>query len=135
MPCERISGYTVHQTDASINGMTYQAAGGKDIPNLGATQPVLSLPNGDLNSMTFQVAPVNKILAAVSRITSHKCRVIFDEPHIGSFIENKRTGGQIPLNQTNGIFILKAWLKPNLNPNQIKAIQNGQAMPFQRPGR
>ena len=74
--------------------------------------PVLALPNGDLNSMTFQFAPVNKILAAVSRITSHKCKVGFDEPHIGSHIENKTTGKITSLRQNNGVYYLDVWYKP-----------------------
>ena len=137
-PPEAFPGYSIIQTDASLNGMTYQAAGGKEIPNLGATQPVLYMPNGDLNSMTFQVAPVNKILAAVSRITSHQCRVIFDEPHIGSVIENKRTGRIIPLRQINGIYILDVWVRPTAtatNGTSQSQQQLTRQAPFGRQGR
>ena len=137
-PATAFPGYAVMQTDASVSGMTYKAAGGMDIPNLGVTQPVLSMPNGDLNCMTFQVAPVSTILAAVSRITSHRCKVVFDEPHIGSHIENKTTGRHIPLYQTNGVYLLKAWLKPTA-PVPKNAVINsshiGSLAPFQWPGR
>ena len=137
-PATAFPGYAVMQTDASMNGMNYKAAGGMDIPNLGATQPVLSMPNGDLNCMTFQVAPVNTIPAAVSRITSHKCKVVFDEPHIGSHIENKTTGRHIPLHQVNGVYLLRAWLRPNTQVPKnvvINAMSIGSSAPFHRPGR
>ena len=62
--------------------------------------------------MNFQVAEVRKALGVDSRIVGHGHRIIFDEPQIGSFIENKKTGKKIPLRQQNGVYYLDVWMKP-----------------------
>ena len=73
----------IHQTDASIAGLCYTAAGGQRIPNEGASGPILHTASGGKYLMTFQIAAVTKILGAVNRIVSAGNRVVFDDPTMG----------------------------------------------------
>ena len=72
------------------------------------------------------MAGVSKALGAVSRIVGAGHRVIFDDPSVGSYIENKTTGKQTMLRQTNGVYYLDVWMKPG---NEWKA----QGFPRQEP--
>ena len=69
--------------------------------------------DGSKYAMAFQVAGVSKALGAVSRIVGAGKRVVFDDPSaVGSFIENKTTGKNIPLRQHNGVYYMDVWIKP-----------------------
>ena len=72
--------------------------------------------------MTFQIAEVNKILASVSRIVEGGNRVVFDNPQIGSYIENKTNGNRTYLRQANGVYYMDVWVSP-------ETVEG-----FQRPG-
>ena len=102
----------VLETNASRAGVQYTAAGGHKIANLGMQRPYIHLLDGSKYTMAFQVAGVSKALGAVSRIVGAGNRVIFDEPSIGSFIENKTTGKKTPLRQHNGVDYMDVWVRP-----------------------
>ena len=63
---------------------------------------------GHEHYLTAQVADVNKALLSVSTLVGQKCRVVFDEDE--SYIENKNTGDWFPLEQKNGMYVLKLWI-------------------------
>ena len=56
----------------------------------------------------YQVSDVNKAFLSVSELVSKGCRVVFDED--SSFIENKYSGYWVPLEQRNGMYVLRMWV-------------------------
>eukprot|EP00973_Karenia_brevis_P070145 9750664-Karenia_brevis.AAC.1 len=59
--------------------------------------------------MTFQVAPVQKALGSVSQMVRNRNRVVFDMDEYGkdiSHILHKDTGGCIPLQYENGVYVM-----------------------------
>ena len=60
--------------------------------------------------MTFQAAPVSKLLDSVKRICAAGHRVVFDED--GSYIENKAAGEVNMLREDNGNYMLDMWVVP-----------------------
>ena len=65
--------------------------------------------------MNFQVCPVTKALGSVSKIVKRGHRVVSDSSYdgSGSYIQNKKTGRKMYLRETNGIYVLDVWVKPN----------------------
>ena len=51
------------------------------------------------------------MLLSVNDMLSKGNRVIFDSQ--GSYVENVTTGDWTPIEQKNGIFIMKSWVKRN----------------------
>ena len=99
---------------ASESGLTYQSATGEPIPNLGEKKLNLVTNGGDKRTMTMQVAKgIAKPLGSVSRICAAGHRVVFDDD--GSYIQHKETGNLTPLRQSNGVYVLDAWIAP---PNE-----------------
>ena len=58
--------------------------------------------------MTAHVTDVNKALLSVSKLVSKGCRVVFDGDNC--FIENKSSGDWVPLEQRNGLYVLRMWV-------------------------
>ena len=56
----------------------------------------------------YQVSDVNKAFLSVSELVSKGCRVVFDED--SSFIANKSSGDWVPLEQRNGMYVLRMWV-------------------------
>ena len=54
--------------------------------------------------MAFQLAKVNKALGSVPQIIKTGHRVVFDEG--GSYIQQKKSGDRMWLDETDGVFIL-----------------------------
>ena len=78
--------------------------------------------------MTFQVAPVAKLLGSVLRICEAGHMVVFDSE--GSYIVNKQTGEFNWLRNENGNFILNVWVPP---PAAVDPYAMGKSeAPFQR---
>ena len=67
--------------------------------------------------MTFQAAPVAKLLGLVERICRADNLVVFDSD--GSFIYDKSTGETNWLRKENGNFMLDVWIPPTsqVDPN------------------
>ena len=89
--------------------MSYQAANGAKIRNLGAQFVKGKTEAGEEASMRFQVAEVTKALGAVGKICEAGNRVIFDEE--GSFIEDKKTGRKTTIRKERGCYFLDLYVK------------------------
>ena len=64
---------------------------------------------GTERNMTAQVCDVNKALLSVKRVVKAGNRVVFDED--GSYIEDKQTGEKMWMEENNGMYILKLWVR------------------------
>ena len=60
---------------------------------------------GQRRNITAQVCEVNKALLSVSRVTKAGNRVVFDDE--ASYIEDKRTGERIWLQEVGGMYTLR----------------------------
>ena len=60
-------------------------------------------------NMTAQVCDVNKALLSVKKVVKAGNRVVFDED--GSYIEDKQTGEKMWMEENNGMYILKLWVR------------------------
>eukprot|EP00973_Karenia_brevis_P010272 1392092-Karenia_brevis.AAC.1 len=70
--------------------------------------------------MTFQVAPVQKALGSVSQMVRNRNRVVFDMDEYGkdiSHILHKDTGGWIPLQYENGVYVMDMLVGPPIQEN------------------
>ena len=94
---------------ASRRGVEYEVANGIRIANLGEKKFTGVSREGVGRRLTAQVCDVNKGLLSVSRIASSGHRVVFDSN--GSYIEDKRTGETMALQERNGMYMLKLWTK------------------------
>ena len=64
---------------------------------------------GHERAITAQVCDVNRALLSVKKVLAAGNRVIFDED--GSFIEDKTTGERMWMRESNGMFMLRMWVK------------------------
>ena len=94
---------------ASRRGVEYEVANGVRIPNLGEKKFVGVNEEGHERAITAQVCDVNKALLSVKKVLAAGNRVIFDED--GSFIEDKTTGERMWMRESNGMFMLRMWVK------------------------
>ena len=66
--------------------------------------------------MTFQVAPgIQKALGSVSQMVRNRSRVVFDMDEYGkdiSYILNKDTGGHIPMQYENAVYVMDVLVGP-----------------------
>ena len=76
MPVETAARYNVRPSKASQEGVTYRAAGGARIPDLGSRTCEAKTPTG-LSTLTCSVAEVNKVLLSVAKIVDRGNRVQF----------------------------------------------------------
>ena len=129
MPEGLCSQYETMDTKASLSGMCYLGADGSEIPNLGDRTICALMEDGSAARMRFQVCPVTKALASVSRMTQAGNKVVFDseDSSEGSYIENKYTGMRTYLRQENGVYMLDAWAMP-------AGRGKGRGQGFQRQG-
>ena len=93
---------------ASRRGVVYEVANGETIPNLGEKHFVAESEEGAKRTITAQVADVSKGLLSVKKIVSAGNRVVFDTE---SYIEDKASGERMWLSETQGMYMLKMWVK------------------------
>ena len=68
---------------------------------------------GNEHTWTFQIAEVNKVLAAVSALVDSKHRVTFDQDKAGediSTIVNKVTGVVTKMRRERNVWVVDAWI-------------------------
>ena len=95
------------QTKPSVwsqTGVTYVAANGHRMPNLGEKKVHFKTKDDQNSSITFQVTKMKKPLAAVSKITEKGNLVCFGPNE--AYIENVATGNRINFEFLNGIYSL-----------------------------
>lgn len=102
--------------DASRQGVVYEVANGVQIPNLGEKKFVGTSEEGISRGLKAQIADVNKGLLSVAKVVKSGNRVVFEEG--GSFIEDKETGERMWLEEKNGMYMLKMWVRNPGFPRQ-----------------
>ena len=101
-------------SEASRASIHYVAANGARIPNEGEVDFPFQTKEGKRHSWVFQVAEVNKVLAAVSALVDAGHRVVFDkDEETGtdlSFITNKKTGDSIRMIRDRNVWTIDVYL-------------------------
>ena len=109
-PEELFTDYPLEESPGSKANVWYVGAGGQRIRNKGQRTILMLTREKRLRWLTVQVAKVKKTLGSVSKNISCGQRVVYDDPE--SFIEDKRTGEKVALNQERGVFKFDAWVVP-----------------------
>ena len=86
----------------------YEVTDGSQIEHLGENTFTTFSDSGSEHYMTARVPEVNKALLSVSKIVGKGCKVVFDKEE--SYIENKSSGEWVPLEERNGMYVLKMWI-------------------------
>ena len=94
---------------ASKRGVQYETANGERIANLGEQSFAAHTAEGSARRVTAQVCEVNKALLSVRRMMESGHTVVFSSN--GSFIQDDATQEIMHLEDKNGLFTLKAWVK------------------------
>ena len=106
---EMITSVGTVEGDAMRKGVRYEVADGTLIPNLGEKQFVAVSDGGVIRQMKAQVCDVNKALLSVHRVVQAGNRVVFSSQ--GSFIQDEGIGEKMPLEEKEGMYMLKLWVK------------------------
>ena len=105
----------VRPSAASKLGVHYVAADDARIPNEGEADFAFKTQDGQPISWVFQIAEVNKILAAVSALVDSGHRVIFDRDEItkmdASFILHKSSGKSIKMRRDRNVWVIDAYVE------------------------
>ena len=105
----------IRSSAASRAGVHYVAASDHRIANEGEVDYAFQTKQGGKHSWTFQVANVNKVLAAVSALVDNNHRVVFDQDmETGtdlSFITNKATNESIRMRRENNVWVIDAYVE------------------------
>ena len=104
----------VTDSAASLRGVVYEVANGARIHNKGEKKCLMQSTNGTERLLSFQVCDVHKPLLAVSRLCEAGYAVVFHPAW--SYIEDIETGEKMTLEQNEGLYQLKAWIKAAPEP-------------------
>ena len=104
-----LKGVPMVQGDPYKKGVKYEVANGQLIPNLGQKTFAGENEGGLRRSLTGQVAEVNKSLLSVRRCLQAGNRVVFDPR--GSYVEDMDSGERMLLQEKDGMYMLKLWVK------------------------
>ena len=130
MPRRFITGKNkIRPSPASVAGVHYVVANNGRIPNEGEADFKFQTRDGRPMSWLFQIAEVNKTLAAVSALVDSGHRVTFDQDEKTgvdtSFITHKGTGTSIKMRRERNVWVIDAYVADG------DAGNNGQL--FSRP--
>jgi len=110
---------TVRPSAASRAGVHYVACNNGRIPNEGEFDFKFHTEEKASMSWTFQIAEVNKALAAVSALVDSRHRVIFDQDdETGadcSFIIDKSTGHSTKMRRERNVWVVDAYVDEDLD--------------------
>ena len=89
-------------------------ANGAEITNTGEKRFIAHMLRVDgtdsgPRGVTAQVCDVHRPLMSVKRVCKNGNRVVFDDD--GSYVENKRTGEKIVIEEDDGDYVLDVWVK------------------------
>ena len=102
------------QSKGARPDVKYEVADGSYIEHLGEKNFTALTDAGLEHHMTAQVTDVNKAFLSVSKLVSKGCRVVFDKD--SSYIENRSSGDWVPLEQRNGMYVLRMWVPKSQCP-------------------
>ena len=105
----------IRDSPASLRGASYEVANGAVIRNLGERRCILQNMGGTEKLLSFQVCDVHKPLLAVSQLVKTGHAVVFHPEW--SYIENLATGEKMTLEQREGLYELKAWVRAADEPD------------------
>ena len=115
MPRRLLRGTKVRPSEASIAGVHYVACNNGRIPNEGESELAFNSGEGNAHEWTFQIAEVNKVLAAVSALVDRNHRVVFDKDETTgtdiSFIIDKSTGVRTKMRRERNVWVVDAWVE------------------------
>ena len=104
----------IRPSPASRAGVHYVVANDGRIPNEGEADFQFQTQDGKPLSWLFQIAEVNKTLAAVSALVDAGHRVVFDRDDDTkldtSFITNKETGTSIKMRRERNVWVIDAYV-------------------------
>ena len=125
-PADTAKKFKVRQTAASKEGLTYRAANGTKIRNLGEKTIQGVTSDWDQVVMTMQVAEVNKTLGSVWRMCEAGNTVNFEKGN--SYIVDKRTGHKTMIRENNGSYEFDIWIKSDgQDQNRLSAVTQTRA--------
>jgi hypothetical protein len=114
MPRRLLRGRRVRPSEASRAGVQYVACNNGKIPNEGEAELTFKSREGHEHTWTFQIAEVNKVLAAVSALVDSRHRVTFDQDEETgediSTIVNKVTGVVTKMRRERNVWVVDAWV-------------------------
>ena len=117
----------VAPSSTSRAGRKYRAANGSPIPNLGQTVAHFRDPEGRMCGIPFQVAPVERPLLSVARMTEAGCTVSFGN-NSGEIV-HAASGRTLPLFRRNGVYVLE--LSPVAPEEVVRPRQRAAHFPRQ----
>ena len=94
---------------ASKRGVEYEVADGTRIRNEGEKTFDAHTEGGAVRRITAQVCAVNKALLSVRKVVAAGNRVVFSPNE--AYIEDLATGERMEMEEANGMYVLKAWVK------------------------
>jgi len=94
---------------ASKAGVKYATANGETVENEGEKTMVMCSVEGVNREITAQVTDINKPLLSVSKMCKAGYTTVFAPE--GSYIYDGYTGEVMNLQEVNGLFMLKGWIK------------------------
>ena len=104
----------IRPSTASKAGVHYVAASNHRIPNEGEADFEFQTKDGQSLSWLFQIAEVNKTLAAVSALVDAGHRVVFDRDEATgvdtSFVTHKDTGVSIRMRRERNVWVIDAYV-------------------------
>ena len=104
----------IRPSKGSIRGAHYVAANNGRIPNEGEYEFGFQTSEGNEESMTFQIAEVNKALGSVAYLVDRKYRVVFDQDENGrdtSYMVHKPSGRVSRFRRDKNVWILDAMVE------------------------
>ena len=118
MPCGRFP--ELRNEEVGQDWVNIYSGWGQSLINVGEKRPCFAT-NGVDAWMTFQATTkVQKPLAAATRITEKGNRIVLDGAGSENYIQNKKTGKNIPLSLENGVYMMQILVKPAPLQGQAK---------------
>jgi len=132
-----LAGYTVEESVDSKAGVTYTAANGSPIPNLGQRIMAVMTEEGSVRGVVQQVADVTKDLEAIRAVLKTGHAVVFNDDGSGngsgSFMVNKQTGELNAIHDNGMDYVMRRWIIPKNDVESMMA-QEATAAGFTRHG-
>ena len=120
MPRRFVAGRNkIRPSPASLAGVHYVVANNGRIPNEGEADFQFQTRDGRQMSWLFQIAEVNKTLAAVSALVDAGHRVTFDQDDTTgvdtSFITHKESGRSTRMRRERNVWVIDAYLEDDMD--------------------
>ena len=97
-----------------MEGVEYEVANGETIPNLGERRCLMTTAGSQLiKKISFQVADVHKPLLSISRIADLGYDCVLGKE--GGYLADRISGERIPLQRSDNLYVLKAWVRQDRN--------------------